>query len=311
MEQRILVGTEGGMREFGPNERPAREAFAGRTVTALARDARHTWALIDGREVWIEEGERWQKRAAIEGPPATCLVPEATGLLVGTQTAHLLRLTGDRLEPIESFERVEGRQAWHTPWGDPADVRSLAVDPVDGTIYVNVHVGGVVRSRDGGRTWTPTLDIDVDVHQVIVHPARPKTVLVAAFDGFGLSRDGGDTWRFVIAGLHAHYARAVAITDDAVVLTASTGPNGRRSALYRKPLEGPDEFERCREGLPEWFNDNIDTACLATAGPLVVFGTEDGRLYRSADGGRDWEFVAKGLASVRSVLVADDVERHG
>jgi hypothetical protein len=303
MEPRILVGTEGGMREFGLGERPGREAFVGRTVTAVARDASHTWALIDGREVWVEEGERWQKRASVEGPPATCLAPGAPGLLVGTETAHLLRLMGDRLEPIDAFESVDGRETWHTPWGDPADVRSLAVDPVEGTIYVNVHVGGVVRSQDGGRTWTPTLDIDVDVHQVIVHPARSKTVLVAAFDGFGLSRDGGDTWSFATAGLHAHYARAVAIADGAVLLTASTGPNGRRSALYRKSLDGPDEFERCREGLPEWFSDNIDTACLATAGPLVAFGTEDGRLYRSADGGVAWELVAKGLPSVRSVHV--------
>src|SRR5262245_29450748 len=303
MEPRILVGTEGGLREFGLDERPAREAFAGRTVTALARDARHAWALIDGREIWSEEGERWQKRAAVAGPAATCLTPDAAGLLVGTETAHLLQLVGDRLEPIDAFEHVDGRETWHTPWGDPADVRSLAVDAADGTIYVNVHVGGVVRSGDGGRTWMPTLDIEVDVHQVIVHPIRPKTVLVAAFDGFGLSRDGGDSWSFEVAGLHAHYARAVAITDATVLLTVSTGPNGRRSALYRKPLDGPGEFERCREGLPEWFNDNIDTACLATAGPLVVFGTEDGRLYRSRDGGVAWEFLAKGLPSVRSVLV--------
>jgi photosystem II stability/assembly factor-like uncharacterized protein len=303
MEPRILVGMEGGMREFDLGERPAREAFVGRTVTALARDASHAWALIDGREVWAEDGERWQKRATVEGPAATCLAPDAQGLLVGTETAHLLRLTGDRLEAVESFDRVDGRETWHTPWGDPADVRSLAVDPAEGTIYVNVHVGGVVRSRDGGRTWTPTLDIDVDVHQVIVHPSRPRTVLVAAFDGFGVSRDGGDSWSFVIAGLHAHYARAVAMSDEAVLLTASTGPGGRRSALYRKSLDGSDEFERCRQGLPEWFTDNIDTACLATAGPLVVFGTEDGRLYCSADGGAAWKLLAKGLPSVRSALI--------
>jgi hypothetical protein len=303
MEPRVLVGTEGGLREFGLGERPAREAFVGRTVTALVRDPLRAWALIDGREVWAEDGERWHKRASVEGPAATCLAPDAGGLLVGTETAHLLRLSDQRLEPVESFERVEGRETWHTPWGDPADVRSLAVDPADGTIYVNVHVGGVVRSRDGGRTWTPTLDIEVDVHQVIVHPARAKTVLVAAFDGFGLSRDGGDSWSFVIAGLHAHYARAVAISDPAVFLTASTGPGGRRSALYRKSLDGPDEFERCGQGLPEWFSDNIDTACLAAAGPWVVFGTEDGRLYRSADAGVTWELAAKGLPSVRSVLI--------
>ena len=302
MEPRILVGTEGGLREFGFGERPARETFVGHTVTALARDGARTWALIDGREIWAEDGERWQKRALVEGSPGTCLAPGPTGLLVGTQVAHLLRLTGDRLEPVESFEHVDGRETWHTPWGDPADVRSLAVAPADGAVYVNVHVGGVVRSRDGGRTWAPTLDIETDVHQVIVHPARPKTVLVAAYDGFGLSRDGGDSWEFITTGLHAHYARAVAVSESTVLPTASTGPGGRRSALYRRPLDGAARFERCRRGLPEWFNDNIDTACLATAGPLAVFGTEDGRLFRSTDGGAAWELAAKGLPAVRCVL---------
>jgi hypothetical protein len=302
MEPRILVGTEDGLREFGFGERPARETFVGHTVTALARDGARTWALIDGREVWREIGEHWQKQASVEGPPATCLASGPTGLLLGTRAAHLLRLTADRLEPVESFERVDGRETWYTPWGEPADVRSLAVDPADGAVYVNVHVGGVVRSRDGGRAWTPTLEIETDVHQVIVHPVRPKTVLVAAYEGFGLSRDGGDSWDFITAGLHAHYARAVAVSGAAVLLTASTGPGGRRSALYRKPLDAADRFERCRQGLPEWFNDNIDTACLATAGPRVVFGTEDGRLYRSADGGASWELGAKGLPAVRCVL---------
>jgi hypothetical protein len=303
MEPRILVGTESGLRALGVGERPVREAFVGRTVTALARDGTRTWGIIDGREVWVEDGERWQRQASVEGPLATCLAPDPAGLLIGTEAAHLLRLAGDRLEPVESFERVEGREAWHTPWGDPADVRSLAVDPAAEAIYINVHVGGVVRSRDGGRTWTPTLDIETDVHQVIAHPDRSGVVLVAAYDGLGVSRDGGDSWQFVTAGLHAHYSRAVAVSEAVVLLTASTGPGGKRSALYRTPLDGEGRFERCRGGLPEWFDDNIDTACLAAAGPLVVFGTEDGRLYRSPDGGTTWELAIKGLPAIRCVIV--------
>jgi hypothetical protein len=304
MASRILVGTERGLRELGNGEGPTREAFVGHTVTALAREGARTWALIEGREVWVEDGERWQRHASVDGPRATCLAAASTGLLLGTETAHLRWLVGDRLEPVESFERVEGRETWHTPWGDPADVRSLAVDAADGAVYVNVHVGGVVRSRDNGHTWTPTLDIETDVHQVIVHPAREKTVLVAAYDGFGVSRDGGESWEFITTGLHAHYGRAVAVSEGSVLLTASTGPGGRRSALYRKPLDTAAAFERCRQGLPEWFNDNIDTACLAAAGPRVVFGTEDGRVYRSGDGGVSWELAAKGLPAIRCVVFA-------
>src|SRR5205814_5238876 len=95
---------------------------------------------------------------------------------------------------------VEGREGWYTPWGDPADVRSIAVAR-DGAIHVNVHVGGVARSRDGGTSWTPTIDIEQDVHQVTAHPREPKIVVVASAEGFAISRNGGDSWSFVTAGL--------------------------------------------------------------------------------------------------------------
>jgi len=57
-----------------------------------------------------------------------------------TEEAHLLRLDGDRVARVESFDAMDGREAWYTPWGDPADVRSISVAR-DGALHVNVHVG--------------------------------------------------------------------------------------------------------------------------------------------------------------------------
>src|SRR5213594_2209769 len=148
--------------------------------------------------------------------------------LLGPDQAHLLRLTADGLTPVESFEAIDGRDAWYTPWGDPADVRSIAA-ALDGTLHVNVHVGGVARSRDAGRSWAPTVDIESDVHQVLAHPARADVVLAAAAAGFGLSRDGGGAWQFITAGLHAHYLRALP-TRPAVL--------ARRQRRHRLPGRG-------------------------------------------------------------------------
>ena len=294
----MLLGTEGGLWELRGDALEPVEEFAGREVTALARDGARAWAVVGGRVLWTTRGRGgWREHASIDGPAATCLAPTPGGLLVGTGQARLLRLVNGKLSRVEAFEAVEGRDEWYTPWGDPADVRSIAV-ATDGTLHANVHVGGVARSRDGGASWTPTVDIEVDVHQVLAHSARPGVVLVAAYEGFGISRDGGDSWEFVTEGMHAHYARAVAVSGDVVLVSASTGPRGRRSALYRKPLDGPARFERCHDRLP-WFDDNIDTACLQAAGPVVTFGTEDGRVFRSLDRGEHWELVAKGMPSVR------------
>ena len=302
MNTRIRVGTSEGLWEIDGDRVTAVAALAGRPLTAVVEDAGQSWAIVDGRTLWRESKSGWEEHAAVEGLPATCLAATSAGLLVGTEQAHLLTLAGNALEPVAAFDATEGRDTWYTPWGDPADVRSIA-SAVDGTIHVNVHVGGVARSRDHGRTWAPTLDIEEDVHQVLAHPTRGDVVLVAAAEGFGVSRDGGNTWQMVTDGLHAHYLRAVAVSDDAVLVSASTGPGGRRSALYRKRLDGDEAFERCREGLPNWFDANIDTACLVAAGPVVVFGTEDGRVFRSLDGGARWEMRTKGLPSVTSVIL--------
>ena len=50
-----------------------------------------------------------------------------------------------------------------------------------------------------------------------------------------------------------------------------------------------------------WFGDNIDTACLQAAGPVAVFGTEDGRVFRSSDSGKSWELVTKAMPPVRCI----------
>lgn len=303
MAHGILVATDDGLWNISHGEATAVEALAGHSVIALAREGDRTWALVDGRSLWAtDEGHPWKTIASVPGLPATCLATTPAGLLVGTEEAHLLTLADEGLRTVAGFESVEGRATWYTPWGDPADVRSIAAD--DAATYVNVHVGGVIRSGDRGRTWAPTLDIEVDVHQVLADPLRPGLVLAAAAVGFGVSRDGGASWDFVTAGLHAHYLRAVTVAGETVLVSASTGPGGRRATLYRRPLDGSAPFERPRGGLPQWFGDNIDTACLVAAGATVIFGTSDGRVFSSLDAGATWSLAAKGLPEIHAVQLA-------
>jgi hypothetical protein len=300
MDTRLLVGTENGLWQLRGDALEPVDSFAAHTITALARRRDDLWAIVDGRSLWQGVGGRWLERASMGDHPATCLAATPDGVLIGTMQAHLLRIVNGTPRLVEAFETVDGREEWYTPWGDPADVRSIAV-ALDGTIHVNVHVGGVVRSRDAGRTWVPTVDIEMDVHQVMTHPTRADIVLVAAYEGFGISRAGGDSWRFVTDGMHAHYARAVAVAGESVLVSASSGHHGRKATLYHKALDGDAPFLRA-EGLP-WFNDNIDTGCLAADGSFAVFGTTDGRVFRSLDGGAHWELVTKGLPSITAVMI--------
>lgn len=274
----MLVGTVTGLhRVDGGSD------LAGHHITALAGEH----ALVDGRAVWRGD---WLG-ADLPGAAATTLLPGDGHVLVGTNDGRLLRVTADGAAPVASFDGAPGRERWYTPWGGPAAVRSLAAAP-DGTVYVNVHVGGILRSADGGEGWEPTLDIDVDVHQVVVAP--DGTVVAATAYGLATGTGGGRTWTVDDDGLHATYARAVAVAGDMVLLTVSTGPDGRRAGLYRRPLHGGERFERCFVGLPGSFPGNVDTGSLAADADVAVLGTTTGRVYASTDAGATWRTVAAG-----------------
>jgi hypothetical protein len=182
-------------------------------------------------------------------------------------------------------------------------VRSIAQD-LSGRLHTNVHVGGIPRSSDAGVSWEPTIDIDADIHQVVAHPSEPDVVLAAGAVGLAVSVDGGASWRIEREGLHATYARAVAVSGDHVLLTVSNGPRGGRAAIYRTALEPGSAFERCTVGLPEWFDGNIDSGWLDARGSEVAFGTGDGEIFVSSDAGERWTRTAEGLPAIRALRFA-------
>jgi hypothetical protein len=178
-----------------------------------------------------------------------------------------MRISTGNIQHLDSFDQAEGRKAWYTPWGGAPDVRSLAISS-SGDLYVNVHVGGILRSRDQGQSWQPTLDLHADVHEVRTVVDRPDLVLAATAEGLAWSEDRGESWQFDRANLHATYARAIAVGDETeeatILMSVSLGPHGGKAALYRRPLHQSGTFQKCHQGLPEWFSDNINTGCLAT-----------------------------------------------
>jgi hypothetical protein len=291
MTRRILIGTEDGIHHLESDV----VDLAGHRITALTGN----WAITDGRVLWrlVESGPPVETARLEEAPQATCLLPVNGAVLVGTAEGHLVRVEDGVAGTVGGFDTVDGRSAWHTPWGGPADVRSMALG--DDVVYVNVHVGGILASPDHGVSWSPTdLDIDTDVHQVLA--AEHRVLAALGHSGLASSRDGGRSWTLATDGLHASYCRAVAASGGRVLVSASTGPRTHHAALYRGRIDG-DTFERCEKGLPEWFGDNIDTGSLVLDDVTAAFGTADGRLFVSDDAGDSWSEAATGLPPVRVV----------
>jgi hypothetical protein len=297
----ILVATRDGLHMFDQRALEVAVRHAGRPVTAVVRDGPQLWAIVDGAEVWYAPEGTWEHVATLEGHAATCIAM-TDAIHVGTSEARLFRLSDGTLEPVEAFDAAEGRDSWFTPWGGPPDTRSISEWGDD--VYVNVHVGGILHTSDGGATWNPTIDIDADVHQVAT---AEGLVLAAGARGLSASTDRGATWSLRTEGLEARYARAVVVCGDRVLVSASNGPRGGRSGVYRGGLVS-GAFERCRAGLPEWFDDNIDTYCLDALndGSFAAFGTSDGRVFGSDDGGAQWRELLTGLPPVHHLLLAPD-----
>jgi hypothetical protein len=298
----ILVATRDGLHAFDPDGAPGSVAFGGRDVTSLGRAGDEHWAVLDRSEIWHAVGDEWTHVTDLDGRFRANFVARMAGqVFVGSSEARLFRVDGEAssVEPIEAFDRAEGRDSWYTPWGGPPDTRSMA--NWDEDVYVNVHVGGIQRTSDSGESWTPTIDIDADVHHVTT---AEGLVLAACAGGLASSTDRGASWTMRTDGLERRYARCAAVCGDAMLLSASRGPRGGEAAVYRGGLSS-GAFERCRAGLPDWFDDNIDTYCLEALpdGELAAFGTTDGEVYASRDQGSSWEQVAPGLASVNRVLV--------
>lgn len=283
------IATDSGLYRLG-TDGPV--AFEGREVNALAPDGDGLLAIVDWQDIHQGGDSAWEL-VDHSDLRLNCITRFGGRVYAGSAGAHVIRLGAGM---VPGFEEAETRDEWFTPWGGPPDVRSFGTTPT--TIYANVHVGGILVSDDG-ETWIPTIDLASDVHEV----SAPSEDLILAATAWGLatSTNRGRSWAFEDEGLHASYARAVCLAGDTVVISASEGPRGRRSGLYRKPVAG-GSFERCAKGLPEWFSNNINTGCLAAKGREVFAGTEDGAVFASHDAGATWEQAAADIGAVAWIV---------
>jgi hypothetical protein len=275
-----------------------RHAFADQSVRGLARNGRgDALAIVGGHSLRRRApDEEWETIATSE-LELSCCVAVGDDIYVGTDDARLLRLTEHSvLEELSGFETVHGRDKWYAGaavidgqlMGPPLGIRSMAASCDNSVIFANVHVGGVPRSADGGLSWSPTIDIDNDVHQVCAHPTRPDTIIAAAASGLCISRDGGETWSVEREGLHDSYCSAVAFAGDDILVAASSDHFASQGAIYRRALDATGPLLPLGGGLPRWLEGIADTGCIAAHGLMAAVIDKAGHLYISEDAGASW-----------------------
>lgn len=287
--------------------------LAGHSIGALANGGNGSaLAIVDRHSLRRRDTDGTWRTLLGSRFDLSCGVVVGDVIYAGTDDARVLRV-GPRREcaPLAGFAEVPGRDTWYAGQalvdgemrGPPLGVRSIAATPDGAVILANVHVGGIPRSTDRGRTWHPTIDVDADVHEVRVHPTRPHIAVAAAAAGLCISDDGGVTWTIERDGLHASYCSAVAFLGDDVLVAASADHFAPRGAVYRRSLTDPGAVRVAGGGLPEWLDGIADTRCIATRGATAAIADRSGALYVSTDDGRTWARRADGLPAPSSVLV--------
>src|SRR5256884_139179 len=207
--------------------------------------------------------------------------------------------------------------------------RTVAAVGVPGhptVLYIGVNNGGVWRSRDYGRTWTPIFDDQPtgSIGAIAVAPSDPRTIYVGSGeglqrpdlsvgDGVFKSTDGGATWRHV--GLADGLQIPAIVVDPrdpnrvfVAVLGQPYGPSVERGvyrsldggATWQKVLE-KDENTGAVDLAFDPTNSQTVFAVLWAArqapweiGSSWTLSASNG-LYRSTDGGTTWRQIGTGL----------------
>ena len=278
----------------------------------------------DGIFFSADDGKRWEARnAGLTSKDIYSLAAVeqdgAVTLYAGTQPAMLFRSRdlGRNWIELQALRNVPSAKSWTFP-APPhlAHTKMMVFDPRDpNTFYVAIEQGALLLTRDGGHSWRelegysrPDDKFRCDVHQVLLLPSRPETVLMSTGVGLYKSLDAGESWqRLTGADFRLAYPDHLALSPDERSLFMAGAKNEpgewRRthiaeSGVMRSRDDGHN-WTLCRR-LPIAPGANIEAMTIAAyrGGYTLFVGDTEGMVYASDDGGDNWVFVADVLASV-------------
>lgn len=236
------------------------------------------------------------------------------------------------LRAIKSGQRSGGQWETQGPANIGARINTVAVSPSDNNIiFVGFAAGGIWRTIDGGVTWSPVFDdqVNTSIGKIVFHPDDPNTLLVGTGDpniggyyfvGNGLykSTNLGDNWEYI--GLkETRIISSITFSpddSDIIYLGAMGAPFERN--LNRGVYKSTDGGQTWELALSIDDQTGITEIIVHKDKPNIIYASAWSRIrtnkesslnsdkagvYRSLDSGATWEKLTNGLPEGESSRV--------
>jgi len=257
---------------------------------------------------------------------------EPDTLYCGVEPAALFKST----DAGESWSLVQGlydhphRAQW-MPGGGGLCLHTVLPDPSNNKrLFVAISTGGVYRTDDGGENWQPRNNgvraqfLPEDqrfpewgqcVHKIASHPSNPQRMFLQNHWGLYRSDNGGDSWTDIANGVPSDFGFAMEVdpndANSAYIIPLESDefrctPEGKLR-VYRTRNAG-DSWEALANGLPQEnametvLRDGLSADSLQPTG--LYFGTRNGKLFGSKDGGDSWTGILESLPPIVCVKTA-------
>lgn len=234
---------------------------------------------------------------------------------------------GDSWTEVDGLQDHPTRGEWFPGMGGLC-CHSICLDPTDpDRMWVAVSAVGVLRTEDGGATWTLCNDglsvtapddhhehLGSCVHRLVVDPTDPDRLYQQNHDGVYRTTDGADTWERLDDDLPSAFGFPLALHphDPETLYTVPLASAEQRMAIDGRPAvyrsrDAGDTWERRDEGLPgdAWVTVLRHAMAVDDREPAGVYvGTTGGDVYASADAGDTWRQLPVSLPRINSLAIA-------
>jgi photosystem II stability/assembly factor-like uncharacterized protein len=339
----FVSGTGGGVfksTDGGANWNAANAGLTSIDIHALVvdpinADVIYTSVGTDGVFKSVDRGASWTKLAAFQISPFSPFSGRAyvRSLLIDFRHPNILYALTEKIDGCYYgdsllFKSTDGGATWSDSVSPPLSGCSFdegywgplpgaAMDPTNpNTLYVGVGsdsgVGDLLKSTDGGASWSSPLYGCCSGNSLVIDPANPAILYAGTTDsnfpgseagGVVKSTDGGSSWTATGLANTAVSVLAMDPADSRILYAATEGfyrePKGFRGVF--KSTDSGANWLAINKGLEGLIASRSRMTALVvdpSSSNVVYAGTSGGGVFQSTDGGATWNPFNDGLGNL-------------